>query len=135
MEARLDLAGLVFRKPKFSPEQLRKAKITRNPNVKWELAADGSLLLEAPLADQGKGFAAWLAKRMQMPDTKKFELEPVGGFLWELFDGNHTVETISRKLKEEYKMNRIEADASLNAFLTMLAQRRLITILIPTKKK
>lgn len=90
------------------------------------------MILEAPLAQQGKGVAAWIARRMRMPATKKFELEPVGAFLWELFDGNHTVETISRRLREAYKMNRLEADASLNAWLQMLSQRRLITLQVPT---
>jgi hypothetical protein len=130
----LDLAKLIGRPPKLTPEQVRRARPVRNPAVKWEVADDGTLLLEAPLAQQGKGIAAWMARRMKMPDTKKFELEPVGAFLWEHFDGNHTVETLSRKLRDKYKMNRLEADASLNAFLQMLTQRRLISMLMPVKK-
>ena len=75
---------------------------------------------------------------MKVSDTKKFELEPVGAFCWQLFDGQNTVETISRKLREAYKMNRLEADASLNAFLQMLSAKSLITLQVPTaglKKK
>jgi hypothetical protein len=134
MEAFMGLAKLVGNRPTLSPEQLRKAKPLRNPAIKFEKAEDGSLLLEAPLAQQGRGFASWIARRMNMPQTKKFELEPVGAFLWDLFDGQHTVDTISRKLREAYKMNRLEADASLNAFLQMLTQRKLITMQVPTKK-
>lgn len=139
MEAYVGLVELARKavdpRSKISAEQLRKAKPVRNPLVKWEAGPDGTLLLEAPLMQQGRGIAGWLAKRMKKPDTKKFEFEPVGAFLWELFDGQHTVDTISRKLREQYKMNRLEADASLSAFLQMLARRKLITLMLPSGGK
>ena len=115
-------------------EQFKKAKPLRNPAVTWSPAEDGGVVLEAPLADQGRGIAGWLAKKMKMPETKKFELEPIGAFLWELFDGKHTVETIGRKLREEFRMNRVEADASLMAFLQMLTHKKLITMMIGKPK-
>jgi hypothetical protein len=133
----MGLAQLVSKKvdprTRLSPEQLRKARPLRNPDVKWEVAEDGRLLLVAPLTQQGRGFTGWLARRMKLPNEKKFELEPIGAFLWEIFDGKHTVEGISRKLRDKYKINRLEADASLNAFLQMLTQRKLITLLVGTK--
>jgi hypothetical protein len=122
-------------RPRFSAEQMKRARPMRNPNVKWEIGTGGELLLEAPLAEQGRGFSAWMARRMNMPVTKKFELEPVGAFLWELFDGQHSFETLSKKLREEYRMNRLEADASLGAFLQMLSQRKLIVMTLPTGSK
>lgn len=119
---------------KLSDEQFKKAKPLRNPDVTWNLADDGGLVLEAPLAQQGRGIAAWIAVKMKMPSTKKFELEPIGTFLWELFDGKHTVDTISRKLREEFKMNKMEADASLMAFLQMLTHKKLITMMVGKPK-
>ena len=119
---------------KLSPEQFKKAKPVRNPAVTWDQTDDGGLVLEAPLAQQGRGITAWLAAKMKMPATKKFELEPIGAFLWPLFDGKHTVDTISRKLREEFKMNRLEADASLMAFLQMLTHKKLITMMIGKSK-
>lgn len=68
---------------------------------------------------------------------KSFELEPVGALVWSLCDGRHTFESISQKLRDRYKMNRLEADAALSAFLKMLGQRGLITVDAPktrTKK-
>jgi hypothetical protein len=115
-------------KPAITGEQLRKSKPMRNPVVTEIPGEDGALLLEAPLILQGKGFAGWMAKRMNAPETKTFELEPVGAFVWALCDGKNTFDTISRKLRERYKMNRLEADAALTAFLQMLGQRRLITL-------
>ncbi len=78
----------------------------------WEGLDDGTAALDAPLAQQGRGFAAMLARWMKAPTTKKFELEPVGAFVWSLCDGAHSFDAISRKLRERYKMNRLEADAA-----------------------
>ncbi len=142
MEADVGLDRLIKRgldtRPKLSPEQVKKSKPTRNPAVKFQKQEDGTMFLEAPLSEHGRGISGWIAKRMKVSDTKKFELEAVGAFCWELFDGQNNVETISRKLREAYKMNRLEADASLNAFLQMLSAKNLITLQVPTaglKKK
>jgi hypothetical protein len=126
--------GLARLRTKHAPEQLRKAKPLRNPAVTFSKLDDGSMLLEAPLAQQN-GMAAWIAQRMKAPQTKKFELEPVGALVWELSDGQHTVDAISKKLREAYKMNRLEADASLNAFLQMLTERKLVSIQVPKTKQ
>lgn len=131
----VDLARkTVDSRTKLTADQLKRARPVRNPAVTWSEAGDGGLVLEAPLAQQGKGVAAWLAVKMKMPTTKKFELEPIGAFLWNLFDGMHTVDTISRKLREEFKMNRMEAEASLTAFLQMLTHKKLITMMIGKAK-
>ena len=130
-----DLAkGFIAPKPPISAEQMRKSKPLRNPVVVEAPGEDGGLLLQAPLVLQGRGFAGWMAKKMQTPDTKTFELEPVGAFVWKLCDGKHTFDTISRKLREQYKMNRLEADAALSAFLQMLGQRRLISLVTGREK-
>lgn len=115
----------------ISSEDLRASKPTRNEAVNEERQDDGAILLRAPLILQGKGYMGWLAKRMNAPETKSFELEPVGAFVWSLCDGRHTFDAISRKLRAEYKMNRLEADAALTAFLQMLSQRRLIVLKTP----
>lgn len=119
--------------PPMGLETLRKAKPVRNPDVEWEEADDGSVLLQAPLEGQGRGIAAILARRMNLPATKGFELEPIGGFVWLQCDGQTTVETIGKSLRERYKMNRVEADVALGAFLQTLSQRRLIALTVGKK--
>lgn len=114
----------------MSLETLRKARPIRNPEVEWEEAEDGSVLIQAPLEGQGRGFAAILAKRMKLPATKGFELEPIGGFVWLQCDGATSVETIGKRLRDRYKMNRVEADVALGAFLQTLSQRRLIALTV-----
>ena len=115
-------------KSQISPDTLRGSKPKRNPSVVEEAAPDGAVLLTAPLVLQGRGYVGWLAKKMNAPDTKTFELEPVGAFVWSLCDGKHTFDAISRKLRDRFKMNRLEADAALSAFLQMLGQRGLVTL-------
>ena len=114
-------------------DTLRRAKPVRHPNVEWESAEDGSVLLKAPLEGQGRGIAALLARRMSLPATKGFELEPIGAFVWTQCDGATTVETIGKRLRERYKMSRVEADTALGAFLQTLSQRRLIVLTVGTE--
>jgi hypothetical protein len=139
MEARLGLADLARstfdRRTRLDPDALRKSKPMRNPDVRTHDHEDGSSLLEAPLEDVARGIIRFLAKRSSEPRTKKFELEPIGAFVWGLCDGKTTFETISRKLREKYKMNRLEADAALIAFLQMLAQRGLVTLMVEDKSR
>jgi len=125
---------LVTPTEEIKPEKLRKSKPVRNPVVTQEQGDDGIVILSAPLILQGRGVAGMLAKWMKAPDQKKFELEPVGAFVWNLCDGKHTFEGISKRLREQFKMNRLEADASLTAFLQMLSQRRLITLMVGKDK-
>ena len=129
------LAGRFFdTRRRLDAQSLRLAKPYRNPSVTFEEAEGGVLYLQAPLSTQGRGVMGKIASRMGKPDTKKFELEEVGAFVWQLCDGTHSFEGISKKLRERYKMSPLEADASLTAFLEMLGQRRLITLIVKEKK-
>jgi len=130
----VDLAkGIFDRRTKIDPTALRKSKPARNTFVKWEALEDGTIILVAPLSTQGRGVMGRIAKRAGKPDVKQFELEQVGAFVWNLCDGRHTFEGISKRLREEFKLSRLEADASLSAFLQMLSQRKLITMMVAEK--
>jgi hypothetical protein len=131
----VDLAkGIFDRRMRIDPTALRKTKPTRNGFVESEIHEDGTLVLLAPLSTQGRGIMGKIAKRTGKPDMKQFELEGVGSFVWNLCDGKNTFEAISKRLQAEYKLSRLEADASLSAFLQMLSQRRLITMMVAAKK-
>lgn len=126
--------GFFDRRTRIDPEILRKAKPLRNAFVEFEKLEDGSIVLSAPLSTQGSGLLGRFAQKAGRPDRKQFELEPVGAFVWDICDGKHTFEGISRKLRERFKLSKVEADASLSAFLQMLAQRKLITMMVVEKK-
>lgn len=119
---------------RMAKEAYLRSKPIRNALVETTEFEDGAVV-RAPLLSQGTGMMGWLAKRANLPDTKEFELEAVGAFVWALCDGRHTVETIARKLRERFKMNRLEAETALGAFLETLSRRRLITLNVPDKTK
>jgi len=128
------LKRFVEGRPRRLPKELYlKAKPTQNALVEAH-PFEGGVRLVAPLQTQGTGFMGLLARWTKMPDTKEFELETVGAFVWELCDGQHTTEGIARKLRERFKMNRLEAETALGAFLETLSRRRLITLTVPKKK-
>ena len=118
---------------RMDPEAFRRAKPLRNPSAEWEKSDTGDILIRVPL-DTPNPILRSIARRANWPTSRQFELEAIGAFVWEYCDGNHSNETITRKLRERYKMNRLEAEASLSAFLQMLSQKGLITLLIGTKK-
>lgn len=117
------------------PETVRKARPTRNPLVTWEDLPDGSAALTAPLQATGKGLLANMARKAGKPDVKTFELEPVGAFVWNLCDGVHSFESIAKKLQGRFKMNRLEAETALLAFLQMLGRKRLISLSVTKNKR
>jgi hypothetical protein len=129
------LKKLITANPKrLGLEAYAAARPVQNPLVETFAFEDGARL-RAPLQSQGTGLMGLMAKWAKLPDTKEFELEAVGSFVWQLCDGEHTTEAIARELRGRFKMNRLEADASLAAFLEMLANRRLITMLVPAGRK
>jgi hypothetical protein len=83
------------------------------------------------LLHPGATSAGWrgaLAGALKLPTSRKFELDAVGLFVWEACDGKTTVAKIGAALQKEFKLHRAEADASLRAFLKLLAERGLITM-------
>ena len=120
-------------KRRLPRELYLKARPLRNERVRSE-TFDGGVRLFAPLETQGTGLMGMIAKWSKLPDEKEFELEEVGAFVWEHCDGEHTTEGIARRLRERFKMNRLEAETALGAFLETLSGRRLIVLMAPRKK-
>ncbi|MEJ5169998.1 MAG: PqqD family protein [Fimbriimonadales bacterium] len=133
------LSSTFDRRRRLEPEELRKAVPMANPAVRVVDESESGLILEAPLQVSTNRWIAGMARILKQPDRKRFELEPVGAFVWKSIDGRTSFEGISRKLREQYRMSRVEADAALGAFLQLLAQRRLITLWIrgphPSKRR
>jgi len=94
-----------------------------------EIVAEGVVTLRGPASLKGL-LGKIVARAASQPVAKQYELEEVGAFVWSLLDGKRTFSAISKQLQSKYKMNRAEADASLAAFLQMLAERGLISLLV-----
>ena len=126
----MGLAGLIQKvfpqKQSAIREALFLSRPVRNENVKEEQGENGTVRLTAPLVGPSKRVYVLLAKAAKMTPEKSFELEEVGAFVWSHCDGNATVEGIAKKLRERFKMNRLEAETALIAFLQTLGRRGLI---------
>lgn len=124
------IRGMVEGRKGPSPKAFRASKPLRNPNVSVVAQSDEGTVLECPVRED-RGWMGRIARMSKQNPVKKFELEPVGAYVWELCDGKHTFEGIARKIAERFKMNRLEAETALVAFLKMLGQRGLITLKMP----
>ncbi|HVT12962.1 MAG TPA: PqqD family protein [Fimbriimonadaceae bacterium] len=111
---------------------MRKARPLRNPDVE-ELRLGESVTLTGPAVLKGL-LGKIVSKATTKPVTKQYELEEIGAFVWSQIDGRKSFDGIAKQLQAKYKMNRMEAEASLDAFLRMLAERGLITLLVKESK-
>lgn len=121
------MVGLIqklFARPALDPARLRRAKPIRHPGAELEAREDGLVLVRVPVAKSRWPWAKGATHRT-------FELEAIGAFVWGLCDGERTVEGITHALREQFKLNRVEAEAALVAFLQTLSRRGLITLMMP----
>ncbi len=121
------------------PEVDRKAAMTlrpgRNAVLRWEAQEEsGKTLLKVPVNLQGGRFRKRIAQWMKVPKERVVELDEVGGYVWELCDGKHTVEQIVQATANAFKMNRREAEVSVTMFLQMLHERNFIGFYKKTAK-
>jgi hypothetical protein len=125
----MGLARLGFAKqPAISAQSARGSIPIRNPDVESETVGAG-VVLRGPAILRGV-VGSLIARTAKVPILKTYELEEVGAFVWQSIDGRRSFEKIAKELQAKYKMNRAEAEASLAAFLGMLRDRGLITILV-----
>jgi hypothetical protein len=113
------------RKDRPSRGQVLGARPTRHPAVTFERHPDSNLiLLKVPRRQDrwGNLVARWL----KLPDHRKIELDEIGSDVWEWCDGSSGVGEISKKIAEKYRLNKRQSEASVTAYLKMLAERRLI---------
>lgn len=122
------------KKPQISRADVLAAIPLRNPLIEWERVtpkdadaeAAQTVLMKIPRRKDKLGNFA--AKIFRLPDFRKLELDEIGSDVWEFCDGTRTVEAIIKGMGDKYKMNRRQTEASVTAFLKMLAERRLIAL-------
>lgn len=126
----MGLFRLRFKKNTATRSEIRRARPIRNPAIRFEPSEDGGMLLFVPVAQRGL-LGRTVGKFI--PDDKQVELEPVGAFVWNLCDGKRSVKSIVDALQKEYKITKVEAEASLLAFLESLLKRKYIALEMPKK--
>lgn len=115
-----------------SIEELRKSVPLRSAQASERDCEDGGIELALPL-DQFRAYR-WVPRGLSPQGEKRFELESVGATVWRLCDGRHTFDAIARQLVSKFGMNRLEAEASLAAFLQMLGKRGLVELKVKKKR-
>lgn len=120
------LPFLKIRPPEIDRSAVLVLRPGRNSLLKWEKRPSGDVLLTVPRNERAGLVTRTLARWMNVPPERYVELDEVGGFVWELCDGNHTIEAIVQKTGREFKMNRREAEVSVTMFLQMLHERNFI---------
>ena len=122
-----------------SRTQVLTSRPLRHPKIVWsrEPAREDGLpdLILVRIPRRQDRWGNFVAKWFKLPDHKKIELDQIGSEVWELCDGAHNVESISRQISQSYKLNKRQAETSVTAYLKMLADRRLIGLQTGTKKK
>lgn len=111
---------------------LLRSKPVRNPYLKWEKYPSGEVVIY--LKYRRTFFTKFASVFVKVPEYKKLALDKVGSLVWELCDGEHTVNEIIDVLVSRYKLKRREAEVALIAYLQQLIKRRLIG-LIPPKEQ
>lgn len=117
-------------KRQLTAAEMGKARPVRKPELEWATEEDGSVRIQAPIPGPKGVMMRYLAEKMKSPSYRVVELEPIGAMVWHLSDGQHSVAAIAKQLQKQFGMNRLESEASLNAFLQMLGQRGLIELKI-----
>lgn len=119
------------RRPKVSRAQVLGARPIRNPVVDWERAKLREEQPEIVLLRVPRRADRWgntVARLFKLPSHRKIELDEMGSDVWEMCDGTLTVDALTRAVCAKFHLNRRQGEASVTAYLRMLAERRLLAL-------
>ena len=130
---------IVGRKPKIERKDALAIVPVRHPLVKWE-RTDKEVVLSIPMRDDRiarmvKAVIKTLRMAKQLPECRQLGLDEVGSYVWELCDGERTIDGVVLGVTREYKLTRREAEASVTMFLQTLAKKNLIGLMSAGGKK
>ena len=121
------------KKPNLSRDQALGAKPVRNPLLEWERAESGDICLRIPRRKDR--VARVLCRVFRAPEYKEIALDEVGSHIWELCDGDRSVESIVAVTCKKYQLTRRECETSVAAYLKTLGDRRLIGFQVGGRRK
>ncbi|MFN3422361.1 MAG: PqqD family protein [Armatimonadota bacterium] len=102
--------------------QFSQQKPRWSEQVEWQ-QRDEKIIVKIKRSDWLGVLLRWLTSR---PVYRQIELDEIGGFVWSLCDGFHSVADIAQELQQRYQLSRREALSSLAEFLSQLRKRGLI---------
>lgn len=125
----LEQFGLKRPRSPLTREQAFEARPVRNPSLKWRLNDEDNVEVIIPRRGDRVGRA--LGFLFYVPESRPLVLDEVGSRVWQLCDGERTVEEVVETLRDEYKLDRREVEVSLTEYLRTLGKRGMIGFLVP----
>ncbi|MHC4253522.1 MAG: PqqD family protein [Planctomycetota bacterium] len=119
------------RRAPLTREESLKALVVRNPKVTYVSEEEGGHLEMTVTVMGGSWLAKLFGKGTPEEQTRKMQLDAMGAFCWERFDGERTVEEAAKALAEHDDITPERAEESLWNFLRMLSQRGLVALAMP----
>jgi len=119
------------KKIRISREQMLGSRPVRNQVLEWKHKDNKVLIVFRRKESKSIGF---LSKIFHIPEKKVVELDSLGARVWQMCDGQHTVEKMIEALVAENKLEYKEAEVALLQFLKTLAQKRMIAFQVPTQR-
>lgn len=111
---------------KIPYKKLMHARPVRNSSVEWDrMNAD---VIKCYMPCKKTYFMKLLGKFIDIPDERSFRFNPLGSLVWELCDGNNTVEDIKEKVLKRSKGNEKDIEKRLLKFINRLLKHDLITL-------
>lgn len=147
-ESRPWLSALVGRLPpvaqrraaRFSRGDVLAAKPFRNPAIEWEVREPPAkanvdlepvpeVVLSVPRRQDRLG--KMLNRFFEGPDRREVVLDELGTDVWQMCDGETSVEALILALAKKHKLERREVELSLTMYLRTLAKRGFIGLHVP----
>ena len=101
----------------------------RNAAAEVSRESDGSLGLG--VRRRPPSWVAWLQRRAGRTPSRTLALDPVGAGIWDLCDGQRTVEAVVDEFARAHRLTFHEARVAVTPYLKTLVQRGALVIVYP----
>lgn len=118
------------RKPRIDREEALACIPVRHPMVRERHLKGGDVLLTYPsrMKPMIAGIARFLGQDAERLPPRKTQLDEMGSAVWNMMDGQSTVEDIIKKFSKLYQLHPKEAEVAVTTFFRQLGRRDLIAL-------
>lgn len=109
--------------PTISPDRFYKSIPVVTPGLQYEEDSKGIVTILIPIREGDK-----------VVRTAKIKLDFIGSKVWKKIDGKTSFSELCQWMKSEFLITEKEAEISLSMFIKMLADRRLVLLILPPPK-
>lgn len=111
---------------------MMNSRPARNELLSWDTTESGEAQITVTREETWK--TRLLSKVFYIPEKRTITLDEVGTQVWRMCDGHTSVASMIDRLRDEYKLDRKEAEVSLLSYLKTLGQKRFVGFLIDGEK-